>query len=134
MNNVETVQAIYAAFGHGDIPAILERIDSACVWEYGMIPNGVPWLESRKGKDGAGAFFQVVGKELEIRDFAVNHVASAGALVLATVNIDFTVKRTQRTVSERDEVHLWHFGPAGTVVKFRHVVDTLAHSRAFRGE
>ena len=35
MSNVHTVQEIYAAFGRGDVPAILSRLSESVEWEYG---------------------------------------------------------------------------------------------------
>jgi hypothetical protein len=43
------------------------------------------------------------------------------------------VKPTGKTVREVDEAHLWHFGAAGRVVKFRHRVDTARHRAAYIG-
>jgi uncharacterized protein len=133
MSHLDTVKTIYAAFGRFDVPAILEFVDPSCVWEYGAVPNGVPWLEPRKGREGAGAFFQVLGAELDVTFFEVSKLLDGGTVVAAMVSIDFTVKRNGNKISERDEVHLWHFGENGRLVKFRHVADTFAHVNAWAG-
>lgn len=128
--NLSTVQSIYAAFGRGDIPAILEHITDDCQWEYGPGTNDVPYLQPRTGRTGAAAFFQVVGTELEFKSFEVTSVIGTERLVVALCTLELTVKRTGKTVREVDEVHLWHFDDKGRVARFRHAADTLQHQRA----
>ena len=53
---------------------------------------------------------------------------------VALLDLDATVTRSGRRISERDEVHIWHFDAAGKVIRFRHAVDTLQHYRAFNGQ
>jgi ketosteroid isomerase-like protein len=50
MNLSDNVQNIYAAFGRGDIPAILERLAPDVEWEYGVESTNVPWLQPRCGR------------------------------------------------------------------------------------
>lgn len=131
MSNVAAVEQIYAAFGRGDVPAILGRLSEDVEWEYGSTGHGVPWLEPRRGRSGALAFFQSLSG-VHIERFTVNRILDGGRTVVALVDIDFTVKSTGRKVSENDEVHIWHFDDHGRVRKFRHVVDTHAHWEASR--
>lgn len=53
---------------------------------------------------------------------------------MVLVDLAGEVPRTGGRIAEEDEVHVWHFGPDGQVVRFRHVIDTLQHARAWRGE
>jgi uncharacterized protein len=125
--NIPTVQQIYAAFGRGDVPSILERLAEDVAWEYGGDGHGVPWLLPGRGRPHAGRFFQTVVEELEITHFAVNAVLEGSGVVVALVDLQATVRRTGARLVEVDEAHLWHFDPAGRVVKFRHRVDTHLH-------
>jgi uncharacterized protein len=70
MSNLDTVQQIYAAFGRGDVPAILGHLHESVEWEYGVNSTDVPWLQPRHGREGAGAFF-VALSEIDIHRFAV---------------------------------------------------------------
>ena len=126
----EQVQHIYAAFGRGDVPAILEHIADEVDWEYGTVDVAAPWLEPRRDRAGVAAFFQVLGTEMDIRAFAVKSLLEAPGLVVALVDIELVVRKTGRTVREVDEVHLWHF-EGGRIVKFRHRADTYQHARAW---
>ena len=132
LNNLSTVQNIYAAFGRGDIPAILEHISENCQWEYGPGENDVPWLQPRKGRAGAAEFFQAVGAELDFKSFTVTTIVGTDTCVIALATLECIVKRTGKTLREVDEPHIWHFDDKGRVAKFRHAADTLQHSRALQ--
>ncbi|MEZ4864290.1 MAG: hypothetical protein R3C14_23460 [Caldilineaceae bacterium] len=44
MRNLETVQAIYAAFGRSDVETVLAHCVAAPEWEYGGTSTNLPWL------------------------------------------------------------------------------------------
>ncbi len=58
MSNAGTVREIYEAFGRGDVPAILNKLDDNVEWETQNPIAGVPWLQSRRGKANIAAFFE----------------------------------------------------------------------------
>jgi ketosteroid isomerase-like protein len=58
MDNVELVKTAYAAFGRGDIPAILDLLDDSVEWS---CPLTLPQGGAFSGKDGALQFFQGLG-------------------------------------------------------------------------
>jgi ketosteroid isomerase-like protein len=58
VSNIQTVQAIYAAFGQGDIPTILGHLGENVEWEYGTLDAGVPWLQPRRGLTEVPKFFE----------------------------------------------------------------------------
>jgi ketosteroid isomerase-like protein len=132
MRHTEVVQEIYAAFGRGDVAAILDKLDEGVEWEYGASPDGVPWLQPRRGKAGAAEFFLSLG-ELDIQKFVPKALLEGNGLVVALVDIEAVVKKTGRKFVEEDEVHLWHFDAAGRVVRFRHRADTHQQIEAWRG-
>ncbi len=133
MSNAETVQQIYAAFGRGDVRAILAKLADDVVWEYGVSSTDVPWLQPRRGKEGAAKFFESLGG-LDIHRFGVSTIAASGQTVLSLFHIEATVKATGKRFVEEDEVHVWHFDDRGRVARFRHRADTHQHWRAFHGE
>ena len=45
MSNIGTVREIYEAFGRGDVPAILNKLDDNIEWETQNPVAGVPWLQ-----------------------------------------------------------------------------------------
>ncbi len=128
---IETVQAIYGAFGRGDVPAILAALRDDVEWEHDSVDHGVPWLRPRRGRQAVGDFFidlSAVGIEgFEPRSFLAS--ADQVAVVIAFEGV---VKATGRRIRDL-EMHLWTFAPDGKVARFRHVVDTHQHVTAYRG-
>lgn len=132
MNNVDTVRGIYAAFGRQDVGWIVERLAEDVEWDYAYAGSTVPWLEPRRGRQGALEFFGALAG-LTFSRFEVTHVLGDGPVVVALLDVDATVTATGRTIRERDEVHVWHFDEQRRVRKFRHAADTLQHHRALHG-
>ena len=134
--NLAAVQAIYEAFGRGDMPAILERLTDDVRWEEWADNfaqrQEVPELEPRRGRAGATDFFALVGGSFEIHEFAVLGLMSGGDQVAAEVVIDATTPSGGRFRDE--EVHLWTFDGDGKVVRLRHYTDTAKHIAAAQGE
>ncbi len=131
MTPVETVRHIYAAFGRGDIPAILACLAEGVEWEYGAYPNPVPWLQPRKGHAGAQAFFESLAA-VEFNDFRPLKVFGDHETVLGLVHLEATVRATGKRVVEPAEVHVFHFNDRGQVQRFRHAADTWQHAMALR--
>jgi ketosteroid isomerase-like protein len=137
MSNIGTVQAMYEAFGQGDIPAILDQISDDVDWEAWPVDNtgqtaGVPWLLPRRGRDGVMEFFQAVQSNLEFHSFEPQNLLEGGDQVAATIRFDATVKPTGERVQD-EEVHLWTFDDDGKVTGMRHFVDTAKHIKAAQG-
>ena len=131
MSNLSTVQAIYEAFGQGNVPAILEHLADDVDWERGAKDHGVPWLKPGVGKAHVGKFFESIGA-FQMTKFAPTNMLEGGHQVVAIIDVELTVDATGKSVSDQ-ELHLWMFGPDGNVVAFRHVVDTAQHIAAFKG-
>lgn len=132
MSNMKQVEEIYAAFGRGDIPAILDKQADDVDWDYAYreAPNPIPWLQPQRGKEGVAGFFQSIQENLEIHSFRVNALAEGMNVVIALFDIEATVKRTGKRIVEHDEAHVWHFNEAGKVVRFRHCADTYQQAMA----
>lgn len=123
MSHLATVQSIYAAFGRGDVPAILNLLADDVDWEYGAPSTPVPWLQPRRGRAAVGGFFEAL-RALEFHTFQVTELFERGNLVVAMVDLEATVRTTGRRFTEVDEAHVWRFDAAGRVARFRHRVDT----------
>ena len=126
MSNIETVKAVYEAFGRGDIAAITDVMADDIEWEYGMADHGVPWLRSRTGPDGAGQFFASLAG-VEFHTFEPRQLLEGDDTVVALIDVSFTVKQTGALVSEEDEIHIWTFDADGKVSRFCHKLDTHQH-------
>jgi uncharacterized protein len=131
MSNRATVQEIYNAFGRGEVPAILSRLAETVEWEYGSTSQ-VPWLQERRGREGAAAFFSSLAG-LDFKEFAPKTFLEGSGVVVVLLDVEFSVKETGKSVVEEDQVHIWNFNEQGEVVRFRHRVDTQQHALACSG-
>lgn len=131
----QTVSEIYAAFGKGDIPGILSHLADDVRWEEfadnSAAKAGVPWLLPRKGKGGAGEFFQALGQHLKITEFQVLDVTASDRQVAAEIVV--AAESKDGKLYRDEEMHLWSFDAKGKVTRFRHYVDTAKHIAIARG-
>lgn len=125
---LETVQLIYAAFGRGDIPAILAHLDDDVKWEAWAHNSaqaaGVPWMRGGAGKAAAADFFGIVGT-FRFNDFQVLGMMAGDRQVAVECQVDFHLPDGGHLRDE--ELHLWNLNTRGLVVRFRHYLDTAKH-------
>jgi len=124
MSNLNTLMAIYDAFGRGDLPAILDRLSDAIDWEYGEPTTTVPWLQRRQGKEGAQAGLIATFTNMELISFKPKSFIEGEGVIVVLFDTEFNVKGTGKRVVEEDAVHIWRFDEQGKVARFRHRVDT----------
>jgi uncharacterized protein len=134
MNLIPIVQQIYAAFGQGNVPAILDLLDENVQWEKWSVENmaqkaGVPWLKEQHGKEGALAFFQIVGSTMQVKDLQVLSLMEGGHQVAVEILIEIELPETGNHYRD-EEIHLWTFNDAGKVIRLRHYSDTHKHMMA----
>lgn len=123
---IETVQAIYEAFGRGDVPAILDLMADDVVWEVDVVDHGVPWIRPGTGRDVVARFFEVLGERVDISHFEVRDLLASGNRVAAVLDVGAVDRESGQDLSDRSEVHLWTVED-GRVTAFRHHVDTHRH-------
>lgn len=127
MSNIETVKAIYEAFGKGDIPFILSQLDENVAWEKWNDNHAqkadVPYMRERNNIDGVMEFFVETGK-LGISNFEVVSIMDGGNKI--AVEFDLESERFGR----EEEMHLWTFNDEGKIIGFRHYLDTAKHIAA----
>lgn len=131
MSHVPKVQAIYAAFARGDIPALLEQLSDDVEWEHDSVDHGVPWLKPGRGKPHVASSFATTGQAFDVKSFEVLNLLAGGDQVVAICRIDAAIRATGKPLRDY-EAHVWTFGAAGKVTRFRHVVDTHQHLLASR--
>jgi ketosteroid isomerase-like protein len=132
MSNVDTVKAMYEAFGRGDIPAIVEKLDDNVEWDTEVAVDGVPWLAPRRGKANIPAFFESLAP-LSFPTFDLHTVIGEGDKVMALIHMEVDHKPSGKHYSFPYEGHLWVFNKAGKVVKLQHITDTALHWRMANG-
>jgi ketosteroid isomerase-like protein len=127
MSNVDTVKQIYEAFGRGDVPAIINKLDDNVEWDTEIETPGVPWLEPRRGAANISAFFESLAP-LNITRFEPHTFFSEGDKVFTLIALEGTNARG-KPFNMPYEGHLWVFNTAGKVIKFQHVADTAQFQR-----
>lgn len=133
MSHLETVQQIYEAFGRGDIPAIIDKLDANVAWDVEIPVPGVPWLQPRRGAANVPAFFESLAP-LSFQRFEPHTWFADGDKVFVLIAMDVTHVASGKRYHLPHEGHLWVFNAAGKVVKYQHVTDTALHRRAAMGE
>lgn len=131
-NHLDTVSAIYAAFGKGDIPSLIQHLSDNVQWEAcadnSAQKAGVSWLQARQGRAGALHFFEIVST-FNIRELQVLSLLAGGNQVAAEFMIEFEAPGTG-AICRDEEMHLWTFDENGKVTRLRHYADTAKHIAA----
>lgn len=130
--NLTTVQGIYAAFGQGDLQAVLAHISDDCV-EFSVMSAGetrVPWHLNGRGKEGAASFFDALLGAVEFRAFEPRDYAAAGDHVYATLSMRMQIRATGELLELAEVVHRFTLRD-GMVVRWRASEDTFQTHRAF---
>jgi len=133
MSNIDSVKQIYEAFGRGDIPAIIDKLDQNVEWDVEVSTSSVPWLQPRRGAANIPAFFESL-EPLSFQRFEPHTFFENGNKVFALIAMDVTHVATGKQYKFSNEGHLWFFNDAGKIVKYQHVTDTALHQRAAKGE
>ena len=129
--NLEIMQEAYAAFGRGDIPAVLSVQDPDTELEIAG-PKDIPWAGRFRGHEGAMKYFGLIEAEAEIDAFEPRTFLAQGDKVVVLGYEKLRSKRTGRSY-ETHWVHAFTL-VNGKVINFREYCDTAAVAAAFRNE
>ena len=103
--NVDVVQQGYEAFGHGDIPAVLELLTDDVEWtEQG--PSVIPFAGTFRGREGIAEFFTLLDETLEFEQFEPRKFVGQGDTVVVVGYERGLVKPTGRTF-EHEWAHVY---------------------------
>jgi len=94
--NVQRIQELYAAFGRGDVPAILDQLTDDVVW-YDPGPPEVPHAGRYRGREEVGSFFARIAETLEIEEFAPTEFLGQADRVVVLGSLHGRVKDTGRS-------------------------------------
>lgn len=131
-SNVETVRAIYAAFGRGDVGFILDQTTDDVEWDEGIRPTDLPWLRPGKGKQHVVEFFTALGGGFELSTFEPLAITCDGNHVVSVIREAGTIISTGKPVEADLMVHCWRFNAEGKVEWFRHIGDWARQEIPFR--
>jgi hypothetical protein len=117
------VQEIYAAFGRGDVPAILGMVAEDVDWEFVGSP-GLGYAGNRRNHEGVAAFFETVGRLDDIHAFEPREWIEADGHV-TVVGWEKSTARDTGKDFETEWVHLFTVRD-GKVTRWRGFFNTAA--------
>ena len=126
----DTIKDLYAAFGRGDIPAILEMVDEDVDWR---VPENLPHGGTFAGRDAVGGFFQGIGEAWEGLQLDLEDMVSDDTHVVATAHIHGRLRSSGEEAGYRS-AHMWTV-ENGVPTRFAEYVDapvglSAAHAAA----
>jgi hypothetical protein len=127
--NVQTAQEGYAAFGRGDVPAILELLTDDIEWIEPGPPDIIPTAGTHRGKEEVGRFFATLGEDVEFHKFEPQEFIAQGDHLVVLISSDATLRRTGRKLTDH-LAHVWTF-KGGKVARFEIFQDTAAIVAAY---
>jgi ketosteroid isomerase-like protein len=127
--NVETIRHVYAAFGRGDLEAMLASLDPQVSWRTPGSPD-LPTGGLRRGHSEVGEFFRLLLNTLDIQDFHPADFLAQGDKVVVLGTSREGPKGTGRLVDFR-WVHVFTFRD-GKIVEFEEPADVTALVEEFR--
>ena len=126
--NIEATQAVFAAFGAGDIPAILACLSDDIVIEfYG--PDTIPYAGTYQGQQEARRFFETVLSSVDIHEFEPQEFLADRDKVIVTGHLRLTARATGREI-DSDFVHVITVSN-GKWQRFRDFMNTAVAVAAF---
>jgi ketosteroid isomerase-like protein len=107
-SKIETVQAVYEAFGRGDLDTILGLVTDDVDWASEPDSTIAPWHGIRHGKAELPSFFATLADSLEVLEFTPQAFASSETDVMAVIRFGAKARATGRSAT-MDLHHWWRF-------------------------
>lgn len=120
--NCDIVKGVYAAFGKGDVPAVLGAFDPGITWneaENFLYADGNPYAGPQAVAEGV---FQRIVSDVEGFAVAPEHFIDGGDTILVEGRYRGTMKST-RTRVDAQFAHVWRMRD-GKVIRFQQYTDT----------
>jgi ketosteroid isomerase-like protein len=105
--NIDVIKSAYAAFARGDIAAVTDLVSDDKFETWGVVSAAkarAPWHFQGKTKQDVPRYFSAVLGALEPLRFEPTAFAAAGAHVYATVDMEYKVRASGKTLVMRDAV------------------------------
>ena len=130
--NTQMIQQAFAAFGRGDIPALLQMLTSDVEWVAAGPPDILPWAGLYRGPEQVGQFFMRLAEAIEFQQFEPREYIAQGDRVVVLGYTRETFKHNSR-VSEQDWIMVFTVRH-GKIAYYRYLDDTAVEVAAFQGK
>ncbi|HEX8119220.1 MAG TPA: nuclear transport factor 2 family protein [Pyrinomonadaceae bacterium] len=127
--NKRVVQAIFEAFGRGDVPGVLSHVSEDVTWN-APGPGGVPYFGDRHGHAGATEFFVQLGTSVDFEHFEPGAFVAEDDRVVVLGRERGRVKGTGKTF-DNEWALVFTFDDGGKVKGFQCYENTAAIAEAF---
>jgi uncharacterized protein len=120
--NIDIVKGVYAAFGRGDVPAVLGAFDPGIQWseaENFLYADGNPYAGPQAVAEGV---FQRIVSDVDGFTLAPGHFIDGGDTVVVEGYYRGTMKSTGTRV-DAQFAHIWRLRD-GKIIRFQQYTDT----------
>jgi ketosteroid isomerase-like protein len=128
--NVTLIQSLYAAFGRGDIAAVIEGMAADVDWEVNGRHEDYPLIGRWNGSAEVRKFFQGIAEHEEAIEFSPQEFFAAEDRVFVLGHYAWKIRKTGRRVAS-DWVHIFTVRN-GKVARFKEFMDTAQFAQAYR--
>lgn len=129
--NITLVQDLYAAFGRGDIGAVVGGLTQDIDWQTLGPSQDYPTFGQRKGPAAVRDFFAQVAATEEFSDFSPREFYASGDKVFVLGSYAGKIKKTGRPFA-CEWAHVFAFS-GDKVSRFREYTDTTQFVAGYRG-
>ena len=126
---IAAVHRLYAAYGRGDVEAVLAEVSDDVEWGAEAASRSVPWYGEHRGKDDVARFFKEIAANVDVTEFTPLSFTANDTDVVAVVKWAYTVHATGKRAAMHMQ-HWWRFAD-GKIVKFLGSEDTDQSAAAF---
>ena len=131
--NVQVVQQMFAAFGQGNLPAVLDTLAENVYWQSPVtrtVSREISWARPRHSRKEVATFFKELFEGVQPERLETLESTAQGDRVIVEGKNRGTVKSTGHTY-EHDWVMVFTLRE-GKIVKLRHYYDTADILVAFQ--
>jgi ketosteroid isomerase-like protein len=124
----DVIRQIYAAFGRGDIPAIVAALAPDVTWTVHANGN-IPYGGQHLGRAAVERWFDTIARTMTITQFDVDRFVAEGETVVCLGRFACAVKDTGKPYAT-PFVHVWQVQD-GSVATFEDFFDSAVASTAY---
>lgn len=92
--NLQIIQDVYAAFGRGDVPGVLDRLSDDVHSSTPGPPAVIPYAGEKIGHDQVAGYFRAFGSAVETTSFEPQHFFADGDMVMVLGHSTLRVIKT----------------------------------------